>query len=70
MVDGKASICWECGEQFILDPRNMKLDKPLCNDCMPNIIPDELLTKQPKISESKPLEVKTIEQFVTENLEK
>jgi len=32
-VDGKFSICWNCGEQFILNPMNMKRDKPICEEC-------------------------------------
>jgi hypothetical protein len=33
LVEGKASICWKCGEQMILDSDAMKLDKPICIDC-------------------------------------
>ena len=34
MVEGKASICWSCGEMFQLNPTTMKMDKPFCNDCI------------------------------------
>lgn len=33
MVPGKASICWSCNEEFILDPVNMKMEKPICSEC-------------------------------------
>lgn len=33
MLQGKATICWECGEPTVLDERNMKLDKPTCFNC-------------------------------------
>ena len=35
LVVGKFSICWKCGEQFVLEPHHLKLDKPICNDCNP-----------------------------------
>ena len=34
-VIGKASICWNCGEQFVLDEHNMKDDRPVCIKCAP-----------------------------------
>lgn len=30
MVEGKMSICWDCGKEFILDEENMMVDKPNC----------------------------------------
>lgn len=35
IIPGKASICWGCGEKFILDDNNMKDDQPQCYDCKP-----------------------------------
>lgn len=32
-VTGKASICWNCGEEFILDERSMKEERPICFEC-------------------------------------
>lgn len=32
-LPGKYSICWQCGEKFILNPENMKQDKPICENC-------------------------------------
>lgn len=33
MVEGKASICWQCGEDMILDKSNMKENQPRCENC-------------------------------------
>ena len=33
MINGKASICWECGEYMVLTPGNMDMDRPVCNEC-------------------------------------
>ncbi len=33
---GKASLCWRCGEKFILDEDNMKDDMPVCYNCKPS----------------------------------
>jgi formylmethanofuran dehydrogenase subunit E len=33
LVIGKASICWNCGNEFVLDEENMKKDNPICADC-------------------------------------
>ena len=32
-VEGKLSVCWTCGEPFILDEDNMKNDRPVCFKC-------------------------------------
>jgi len=32
-VVGKNSICWDCGNEFILDDNNMKNEKPKCFNC-------------------------------------
>lgn len=32
-VEGKNSICWECGEAFTLDSEAMKEEKPRCENC-------------------------------------
>jgi formylmethanofuran dehydrogenase subunit E len=43
MVIGRYSICWDCGEKFILDPMNMKKDRPICRDCEPKVeLPPEI----------------------------
>lgn len=32
-VNGKNSICWECGEIFMLHPLNMNMKQPICDSC-------------------------------------
>lgn len=32
-IEGKFSLCWGCGEKFILDVDAMKLTKPMCFNC-------------------------------------
>lgn len=34
---GKMSVCWKCGEEFLLNEENMKRDQPICSDCDPSI---------------------------------
>lgn len=34
-VEGKESICWECGKIMLLDNYNMQNDKPICPNCDP-----------------------------------
>ena len=33
LLPGRASICWECGEIFILTKENMKRNQPKCPEC-------------------------------------
>lgn len=33
LLPGRASICWECGENFILTRENMQKKQPVCPDC-------------------------------------
>ena len=33
LIEGKASICWECEQPMLLDAINMEMDKPICPDC-------------------------------------
>jgi len=41
-LPGKASLCWKCGERFILDSDNMKLDRPICFNCAhPEMVSEE-----------------------------
>ena len=30
---GKRSLCWRCGEPFVMDEYNLRLAKPHCNNC-------------------------------------
>ena len=34
MVPGKQSLCWKCGEMMKLDFDNMKMDEPICFNCL------------------------------------
>ena len=33
MVEGKASICWECEKEFVLDRIALTMDRPTCLEC-------------------------------------
>lgn len=33
LVVGKATLCWNCDEEFTLNVANMRDDKPQCDDC-------------------------------------
>lgn len=32
-IVGRKSICWECNDEFVLDPNSIEHDKPICPDC-------------------------------------
>jgi hypothetical protein len=39
LMDGRASFCWQCSQQFILDTDALKEDMPRCPLCrMPEIV--------------------------------
>src|SRR5438128_1620838 len=40
-VIGKASICWHCSSNLILNSENMKDDKPICSSCKLGLKPDD-----------------------------
>lgn len=42
---GKASICWSCGNEFILDDVNMVDAQPQCNACKYPSSLDDYLAK-------------------------
>jgi ribosomal protein S27AE len=33
LVLGKRSICWRCGESFVMNEYSIRLSKPHCNNC-------------------------------------
>src|SRR5687767_1573896 len=33
-VENKLSICWQCGEEFVLETQLMNRPKPICIDCL------------------------------------
>jgi hypothetical protein len=43
MVEGRASICWECDEVMKLNPLNMETDRPVCEFCRTGTNREEVL---------------------------
>lgn len=33
LIVGKQSLCWRCGDKFIINERNRNLKKPHCRNC-------------------------------------
>lgn len=33
LVNGKATICWQCDEKTVMSPANMHMDRPICPSC-------------------------------------
>lgn len=50
IMEGRASICWQCGEKFVLDIDALKEEMPRCAICrMPEYLEtdiDEILLKK------------------------
>lgn len=46
MINGKKSICWECGDELIMDPVSMEMRLPKCANCRLGV------SKEPEISPS------------------
>ena len=42
LVPGKESLCWDCNKPTILDPINMKDDRPICINCRTGINSEDL----------------------------
>ena len=41
LIKGRISICWRCGEQFVIDREAAELARPHCKDCTkPKEVPD------------------------------
>jgi hypothetical protein len=34
MIHGRQSICWECGDTMLLGDKQLKMDKPMCTNCI------------------------------------
>lgn len=51
---GKASICWKCENNFILDTLNMMDDRPICNECVPKSEETNKLLDYLNLLEQKP----------------
>jgi len=37
MLPGRESMCWDCGNKFLLDDRALKMDRPICMKCDPEV---------------------------------
>lgn len=33
-ITNRVSVCWQCGEVFQMNEQSVKMDKPICLDCM------------------------------------
>ena len=33
MINGKGSICWDCGNTMKMNPNQVEMNKPTCDDC-------------------------------------
>jgi hypothetical protein len=43
---GKRSICWRCGEPFVMTEYSLRLAKPHCENChRPKNLPDEVIVE-------------------------
>jgi hypothetical protein len=43
MMNGKFSICWQCGKDMVLHPGNLEDDMPRCDACKLGVTREELL---------------------------
>ncbi len=34
MMEGRISLCWSCGDKLILGISELKMDKPICSNCI------------------------------------
>lgn len=34
LLEGKYTMCWKCGNTCIMNPAQMDMDKPLCDECL------------------------------------
>lgn len=41
-VINKVSICWRCGEDFVINKRASDLKKPTCDDCVKSFKPKKI----------------------------
>lgn len=65
MVNGKASICWECNNGMTMNPDNMKLTRPICESCRLGIKTDE---KFPELTEKEIAVKSNIEPTLDEDM--
>lgn len=57
---GKRSLCWRCGEPFIMDEYNLRLAKPHCENChkpkvdkieLVNLVKEVAISREPSLAE-------------------
>ena len=36
-IEGKKSICWQCGNEMVLNEMALEMDKPICEACNPDV---------------------------------
>lgn len=41
ILEGKNSICWACGEKFMMDSDALKMQRPQCMNCRMGVIKSE-----------------------------
>lgn len=41
MINGKQTLCWQCGEVTLMTPMSMKEDQPRCDECRTGIVIEE-----------------------------
>lgn len=57
---GKRTICWRCGESFIMTEYSIRLAKPHCQNCHKIKLPSEVIEEQDKINELNSMIVETM----------
>lgn len=67
-VIGKFSICWNCGQNFILDTENMKKDRPICISCL-HPLPEPILDLTSKFAHPDDIPVKPSEEDLQRKLQ-
>jgi hypothetical protein len=51
LLNGKYSICWQCGGRMILHPGNLEMDRPICDKCRLGISDEEELPLTDRMKE-------------------
>lgn len=63
-INGKYTICWECGATTTMNVLSMKDNNPKCDECRGNVIPDNFVAPPPSgllkdVLEGKPMDENT-----------
>ena len=66
---GKSSLCWKCGETFVLTSKLRETKRPKCEPCRSGVKKTEVVMR--KIEEKKPsLDVKAADDILSLMMEK